>query len=73
MGPLADNFFNRQVIQRNPLTIVLRNQREPLIYDYGFGVHARLLGYYMRGDWGWGVEDGVVQKGIFQFSLSLDI
>jgi hypothetical protein len=27
----------------------------------------------MRGDWGWGVEDGVVQKGLFQFSLSLDI
>ncbi|MBK7287790.1 MAG: hypothetical protein IPI95_12225 [Flavobacteriales bacterium] len=68
-----DNFFNRQVIQRNPLTITIRNQREPIIYSYGFGVRARLLGYFMRGDWAWGVDDGVIQKGIFQFSLSLDI
>ncbi|MCC6839996.1 MAG: PD40 domain-containing protein [Flavobacteriales bacterium] len=68
-----DNFFNRQVIQRNPLTITVRNQREPIIWGYGFGARARLLGYYMRGDWAWGVDDGVVQKGVFQFSLSLDI
>lgn len=68
-----DNFFNRQVINRNPLTITIRNQREPIIWGYGFGVRARLLGYFMRGDWAWGVDDGVVQKGIFQFSLSLDI
>lgn len=68
-----DNFFNRQVIQRNPLTITIRNQREPIIWGYGFGVRARLLGYFMRGDWAWGVDDGVIQKGVFQFSLSLDI
>ncbi len=69
----ADNFFNQQVIHRNPLTITIRNQREPVIYGYGFGLRARLLGYFMRGDWSWGVDDGVIQKGIFQFSLSLDI
>lgn len=68
-----DNFFNQQVIRRNPLTITIRNQREPIIYGYGFGLRARLLGYFMRGDWSWGVDDGVIQKGIFQFSLSLDI
>lgn len=68
-----DNSFNRQVIQRNPLTITIRNQREPIIYSYGFGLRARLLGYFMRLDRAWGVDDGVIQKGIFQFSLSLDI
>ena len=41
--------------------------------DGNSGLRARLLGYFMRGDWAWGVEDGVIQKGIFQFSLSLDI
>jgi hypothetical protein len=68
-----DNFFNQQVVYRNPLTITIRSQREPVIYGYGFGVRARLLGYFMRGDWAWGVDDGVIQKGLFQFSLSLDI
>lgn len=68
-----DNFFNQQVIERNPLTITIRNQREPVIWGYGFGLRARLLGYFMRGDWSWGVDDGVRQKGLFMFSLSLDI
>jgi hypothetical protein len=69
----ADNYFNQQVISRNPLTITIRNQREPIIYGYGFGARARLLGYFMRADWSWGVDDGVRQKGLFMFSLSLDI
>lgn len=68
-----DNFFNRQVIERNPLTITIKNQREPIIWGYGFGLRTRLLGYFVRGDWAWGVDDGVIQKGVFYFSLSLDI
>lgn len=68
-----DNFFNRQVISRNPLTITIKNQREPIIGGYGFGLRTRLLGYFVRGDWAWGVDDGVIQKGVFHFSLSLDI
>jgi len=69
----ADNSFNRQTIVRNPLTIVLQNQREPVVVGYGFGVRGRLLGYFVRADWAWGVDDGVVQPRVFHFSLSLDI
>ncbi|HEY0979125.1 MAG TPA: hypothetical protein VGE21_16760 [Flavobacteriales bacterium] len=73
-GPYADdNFFNQSTIGRNPLTITLKNQREPIIGGYGFGLRSRLLGYFVRADWGWGVDDGVIQKGVFHFSLSLDI
>ena len=68
-----DNTFNRVVIQRNPLTITLVNKREPIIYSYGFGLRARLLGYFVRADWAWGVDDGVIQPRVFHFSLSLDI
>ncbi len=68
-----DNTFNQQVIDRNPLTITILNQREPILGSYGFGLHTRILGYFMRGDWAWGVDDGVIQKSIFHFSLGLDI
>lgn len=67
-----DNAFNTQNINLNPLTITIQNQREPIIYGYGFGVRTRVLGYFMRADWAWGVDDGVVLPGVFYFSLSLD-
>ena len=69
----ADNTFNQVVIQRNPLTITLNSQREPIVYGYGFGLRTRLLGYFVRADWAWGVDDGVVLPRVFYFSLSLDI
>ncbi len=68
-----DNTFNRVVIRRNPLTITLVNKREPILAAYGFGLRTRLLGYFVRADWAWGVDDGVVQPRVFHFSLSLDI
>lgn len=68
-----DNTFNQVVIQRNPLTITLNSQREPIVAGYGFGLRTRLLGYFVRADWAWGVDDGVVLPRVFYFSLSLDI
>ncbi|MBK7751737.1 MAG: hypothetical protein IPI41_03760 [Flavobacteriales bacterium] len=68
-----ENTFNTQVIDNNPLLITIKNQREPIIGSYGFGARARLLGYFVRADWAWGVDDGVILKPVFQLSLSLDI
>lgn len=68
-----DNSFNRVVIQRNPLTITLDSKREPIVAAYGFGMRTRLLGYFVRADWAWGIDDGVIQPRVFHFSLSLDI
>jgi len=73
-GPYdEENTFNQQVIFRNPLTITILNQREPILGSYGFGLHTRILGYFMRADWAWGVDDGVVLDPVFHFSLGLDI
>jgi WD40 repeat protein len=68
-----ENSFNEQVISRNPLLITIENQREPVVASYGFGLRARLLGYFVRADWGWGVDDGRVLPPVFMFSLNLDI
>jgi Tol biopolymer transport system component len=68
-----DNSFNRVVIERNPLTITLDSKREPIVAAYGFGMRTRLLGYFVRADWAWGIDDGVIQPRVFHFSLSLDI
>lgn len=52
--------------------IVLDSQKEPLILGTGVGLRSRLFGYYIRADWAWGIEDGIVLPGIFYVSMSTD-
>lgn len=67
-----ENAFNTEVIEKYPITITIKNQKEPVVGGYGLGVRSRLWGYFVRLDYAWGVEDGVVQKPILYFSLGLD-
>lgn len=59
-------------IPGNPISIKLEKEIDPLVGGMGFGVRSRLLGYFMRADWAWGVESGVIKPCVFYFSLSLD-
>lgn len=68
-----ENAINSQDIFKNPFTITLKNNSEPIVGGYGFGLRTMLLGYFIRLDWAWGVKDQVVQDRIFYLSLSLDI
>ncbi len=52
--------------------IVLDSQKEPVIMGTGVGLRSRLFGYYIRADWAWGIEDGIVLPSIFYVSLSTD-
>ncbi|MCB0760805.1 MAG: hypothetical protein KDC12_04715 [Flavobacteriales bacterium] len=67
-----DNEFNSQIVQSGPITVTIENNREPVIYGYGFGLRSRLLGYFVRLDWSWGVDDGIVLPRVLHFSLSMD-
>ncbi|MFM7814689.1 MAG: hypothetical protein ACKO66_09255, partial [Flavobacteriales bacterium] len=66
------NLFNQTVVTQNPVTVTISNNREPIVAGYGFGMHARLLGYFVRADWAWGVDDGRVLPRVFHLSLNLD-
>lgn len=67
-----DNSFNKREVSQKPIKVTIQNQREPIIFGYGFGLRAELFGYFVRYDWSWGIEDGVNQGRINYFSLSLD-
>ncbi len=67
-----DNFLNTQIIQSGNLLIKIKNSKEPIVGGYGFGVRSRILGYFIRADYAWGVEDGRVLKPLLYVSLSLD-
>lgn len=67
-----ENFLYTNIIEQNPLLIKVRMQKDPIVGGFGFGARTRLLGYFIRADLAWGVEDRQVQPSIFYISLSLD-
>ena len=70
----GQNAYDFEVIQQPGTSTVLTLEmgRDPFVYGYGFGLRAQLLGYFMRFDWAWGIENNVVLPRIFYFSMSLD-
>ena len=56
------------------ITVTVSKKIDPIVAGYGFGVRTTFLGYFMRLDWAWGIEDGYTKdKPIIYLSLSLDI
>ena len=56
----------------NPVRVRVRRFREPIVYGYGAGVRTTLFGYFIRADYGWGVETSNRQPGKLHISLGLD-
>jgi hypothetical protein len=68
----SKNAYDNHIIYQNPLVITIDADRSPIVAGYGFGVHTQLLGYFMRFDWAWGIENNQILDPMFYFSLSLD-
>ena len=67
-----DNYLFTNKIEQAPLNITVKLQKDPIVGGFGFGARTRLLGYFIRADVAWGVEDRQVMPAIFYLSLSLD-
>lgn len=72
-SPYSDNntFFQKTII-KNPIKITIEDKIEPLVYGFGTGVRTKLFGYFVRADYAWGVENGIILKPLFYLSFSLD-
>lgn len=71
-----ENAINTRTVPFGPTggngKVVLDSQKDPIIYSYGFGLRTRLFGYYLRFDWAWPIEDGIILDNQFAFSLGYD-
>ncbi len=68
-----NNVLYTRYVPSGPINVVVHYQKEPIIGGFGFGARARLLGYFLKGDLAWGVEDGKIKKTPkFYLSMSLD-
>jgi len=68
----SKNGYDNEVITSGPITVTLDSNRQPIVAGYGFGARAQLLGYFVRADWAWGIENQYILPSIFYLSFSLD-
>ncbi len=67
-----ESTFNTNSVTQNPVTVTVSSNREPIIMGYGFGLRSKVLGYFMRADWAWGIDDNQVLPRVFYLSLNMD-
>lgn len=68
-----DNPLNTTVFEEGDIIDVTVNYfRDPVVAGYGFGARSTLFGYYIRADYGWGIETGIVQDPRLHISMGLD-
>lgn len=73
LNPLSEeNTLNKNSYSNGPVTVIVYNEKSPLIGGVGFGFRSRILGYFMRFDVSWGIDNLKTQKNINYFSLTTD-
>jgi len=57
----------------NPVTVIISTQQYPFVEGFGEGVRTRILGYFIRLDEAWGINNGIISTTpVTYFSFSLD-
>jgi len=66
------NAYDIEIIESGPITVTLDSNREPIVAGFGFGLRTVILGYFVRTDWAWGIENNILLPRILYLSLVLD-
>ena len=68
----SNSLYNTHIIDGN-LNITVTEMKDPLVGGIGFGLRTTVLGYFIRGDVAWGIEEGHInKKPRFYLSFNLD-
>ena len=67
-----ENAYDTETYKNGPVTVVIDSNREPIVAGFGAGLRAQLMGYFVRADWAWGIENRYILPRIFYLSFSLD-
>ena len=54
------------------IIVTVIDNKNPLVGGVGFGFRTRVLGYFMRLDFGWGIDNWQKQKRIVALSFTTD-
>lgn len=73
-NPYSDNnTFNQKIIEQGSIKAKVINVRDPLVAGFGGGLRTKIIGYFIRFDVAWGIQDGEVnKKPVYYLSMALD-
>ncbi|HLL96204.1 MAG TPA: hypothetical protein VK404_14585 [Spirosoma sp.] len=74
-GPFSQqNSLNTEIVGGGsiPFRAVVTNYKNPFLIGYGAGARTMLLGYFVKFDYAWGIEDKFVSKPIAYLTLGYD-
>lgn len=74
-GPFnRQNSLNTEILGggQNPFRATVTNFKNPFLVGYGFGVRTTILGYFVKADYAWGLEDKEVNPPKLYLSLGYD-
>ncbi|MBO4489557.1 MAG: hypothetical protein J5741_07910 [Bacteroidales bacterium] len=69
-----ENCLYTRYIDNGPISIMIKRQVDPFVGGFGLGLRCSLIGYFLRLDYAWGVEDFSIvnKKGMLLFSIGTD-
>ena len=56
----------------SPVSVEVNYFRNPIVYGFGGGIRSLIFGYFVKLDYAWGFETGVLQEPVFYISLGKD-
>ncbi|MCX6333925.1 MAG: hypothetical protein NT092_06420 [Bacteroidia bacterium] len=68
----GDNSYDTEIFENGPVKVTLDANREPIVAGFGAGARVQLMGYFIRADWAWGIENNYILPKMFYLSFSLD-
>lgn len=68
----SEGTVRTRIVKRDPFSVELKEFINPWLYSYGFGFRSMMLGYYLKFDLAWPVENYVVQQPRVFISLGFD-
>ena len=71
-NPLNTEIFSEGQPGNEYVFVTVNYFRDPIVAGYGIGARALLFGYFVRLDYGWGIETRVIQKPRLHVALGFD-
>lgn len=68
----SNNSVSYDVIEQGPFQAEIKNYLNPWLYSYGVGMRTMMLGYYMKFDLAWPVENFTTGSPQFYVTLGFD-
>ncbi|MEL7341798.1 MAG: hypothetical protein AAGM67_15055, partial [Bacteroidota bacterium] len=69
-NPFSDkNPTDTQILTNGPITVKLQTLKSPFLLGFGTGLRANVIGYSMRFDLAWGLDDGTLRAPMLMTSV----